>query len=147
MKISCDQPRMTVCPGLDHTRAALAQLRELALESRVDDADQRADEEDAEEGHGQHPEQEPERPAVAAHRARVERPHHAVPQQVAQFGVRDGVEDRDQERDQDHPDHRDDEQAQDQGDRPAGHEVVEDVADPLAAGGLGHAILMGGLGR
>jgi len=35
---------------------------------------------------------------------------------------------------------------QDQGDRPAGHEVVEDVADPLAAGGLGHAILMGRAG-
>ena len=50
-------------------------------------------------------------------------------------------------RDQDHADGGDDEEAQDQGDRPAGHEVVEDVADPLAAGGLGHANLVVGLGR
>ena len=61
VKISCDQPRMTVWPGLDDPRATLAQLRELALQAGVDDADQGADDEDPEERDGQHPEQEAER--------------------------------------------------------------------------------------
>ena len=40
--------------GLEDPRATLAQLVELALEAGVDDADQRADDEDAAQGHRQH---------------------------------------------------------------------------------------------
>ena len=41
--------------ALDDARAALAQLGELALEPGVDDADERADDEDADQGDGEHP--------------------------------------------------------------------------------------------
>ena len=147
VKISCDQPRMTVCPDSTTRERPLRSSASLpsspvlmmpisALMMKMPN-----------EGDGQHPEQEPERPGVAAHRARVERPHQAVPQQVGDRRLRLRVEDRDDDRDEDHADGGDEEQAQDQGDRPAGHEVVEDVADPLAAGGFGHAILMVGPGR
>ena len=59
--------------ALDDPRAALAQLRQLALEAGVEDADQGADDEDPAEGDDEHREQEAGRPLVAAHRPGIER--------------------------------------------------------------------------
>jgi hypothetical protein len=120
--------------GLDHPGATLAQGRELALEPGVDDADECADDEDAEEGDRQHPDEEAERAGVAAHRARIERAHEAVPEQVGQPRVRAGeAEDPDHERDGDDAERRHDEQPGDERDRPSGHEVVEGVAKSFPA--------------
>ena len=130
---------------LDDARTALAQRGELALEPGVDDADERADDEDPEQGDREHPDEESERALVAAHRARVERPHQAVPEQVRQGSVA-AEQDGDDDRDDDHADRRHDEQAEDQGDRAARHEVVEGVPEALGAGWLVHAYLKGDSG-
>ncbi len=73
--------------ALDHPRAALAQLGQLALEARVEDADEGADDEDAAEGDPEHREQEPGRALVAAHRPRVEGPQQAEPEEGREVEV------------------------------------------------------------
>jgi hypothetical protein len=120
---------------LHDPRATLAQLVELALEAGVDHTDQGADDEDPAERDGQHPDEKAGRAPVAAHRARVERPHEAGPQEVGEgHPLAAQAHHRDHERDREDADGGDEEQARDQGDRAPSHEVVEGVAEPIPPG-------------
>ena len=137
MKISCDQPRMTVWPDSTTRERPLRMRASLPFETGVDDADERADDEDPEQRDGEHPEQEAERPAsppivpgssvrirLFQSRSDIVVPPLTKPHRHSQ--------DRNDERDDDDPDRRDDEQTGDQRDGPAGHEVVEAVAEAFS---------------
>ena len=120
--------------ALDHGGATLAQLRELGLQAVVQDADQRADDEDSAEGDREHREQEAAAALVAAHRARVEGPEQAQAQQRPEVEVRVALvpgDENDERHDDDEHD-RDDEQPDDQRDRPPAHELVEAIPQAVA---------------
>ena len=121
--------------GLDDPRATLPELRETALDARVDDADEGADHEQPAEGDEEHRAEEACRAGVAAHRSRVQRPQQAHPDQLGEgpaLGVRPEGEDRD--RDQDDDQRRDGKEADDQGDRAPREELVDGIAETIAPG-------------
>jgi hypothetical protein len=87
---------------------------------------------------------------IAAHRARIEGAHQAVPEQVghrraavdeATVGI---AEDPEHQRDGEDPERCDDAQTGDQRDGPAGHEVVEAVAEAFSNRRLLHRCLGSG---
>ena len=135
-----DQPRITVWPVLEHARAALAQVLELALDAVGDDADQRADDEDAAERDGQHREHEQTLPVsppiVPGSSVRSRLIHSAWGKSIAVrvLTLAERAGDDDDAAITTMTMQRQDEQPEDQRDRAAGHEVVERVAEPGGQG-------------
>ena len=125
--------------ALQHARAALAQLVELAVDAGAEHADQRRDDEDAAKRDDQH--HEPESPAgIAAHRSGIERAHQRFPerldegQRLAAFRRDPGHRQEGAGDDDDHQ--RQDRQPADQRDRAGGHGLVELVAQAGAERGF-----------
>ena len=120
----------------EHERASLAETFDLRFESAREDADQRADDEDAADGDQQH--DEAEAPArVAAHRARVERAHETEPGglekvgRVRTFGREQTSTDGDDQRGNGDDDERDERQSADQRGRATRHDIVKPVSKAL----------------
>ena len=124
---------------LDHPAPALAQLLQALVERRRDEADERAHQEQAAQGHQQR--DDPETPAgVARERAGVERPPQGLPH-VLDEGLVAAGEQRVQRRADHDEDGRGGREVGHQGDRAPGHGGVEPVPEPFPDGWT-HAVCL-----
>src|ERR1044071_5539172 len=127
----------------DH-RTPLAQLVDLVADAVADQADERADDEDAAQRHAQHEQEIDGGSGVAAHRSRVERAHQVVPHQLRERQMRAVLglgraagDHKEHRRDGDEDDRRERQPGDERG-RTAGKRVVERVAKALPKRELFH---------